>query len=161
MAFDPQTFRKPTQDELKEKLLPEQYTCSQGNGTEQPFHNPYWNNKEPGIYVDVVSGEPLFSSMDKYDSGTGWPSFIKPLKNENIVKKEDHSHGLTRIEVRSKFADGHLGHVFDDGPKEKGGLRYCINSASLRFIHLKDLTKEGYGDYVESFPPEIRKKNGL
>ena len=124
---------------------------TQHGGTEKPFHNEYWNNKEDGIYVDVVSGEPLFSSNDKYDSKTGWPSFTKPIKQKEIVEKKDVKFGMTRIEVRSKSADSHLGHVFDDGPKEKGGMRYCINSASMKFIPKKDLEKEGYGQYLSLF----------
>ena len=120
-------------------------------GTEPAFKNKYWNNKEEGIYVDVVSGEPLFSSIDKYDSKTGWPSFTKPISENEIVQKTDHSFGMTRIEVKSKDADSHLGHVFEDGPKEKGGMRYCINSAALKFIPKNDLQKEGYGKYLQLF----------
>ncbi len=128
-----------------------QYAVTQHDSTEPPFQNEYWDNKEPGIYVDVVSGEPLFSSTDKFDSGTGWPSFTKPINDMNISKKRDYSSFLPRTEVRSSRADSHLGHVFEDGPKDKGGFRYCINSASLRFIHKDDLEKEGYGEYLSLF----------
>lgn len=120
-------------------------------GTETPFHNAYWDNKREGIYVDIVSGEPLFSSTDKFDSGSGWPSFTKPIEPAHVVDKSDTSHGMTRVEVRSKNADSHLGHVFDDGPRDKGGLRYCINSASLRFVPKDDMLLEGYGEYLHLF----------
>jgi peptide-methionine (R)-S-oxide reductase len=132
-------------------LSPEQYQVTQRNGTERPFKNAYWDNKEPGLYVDVVSGEPLFTSMDKFDSGCGWPSFTKPIEAENVLEKRDTSHGMTRTEVRSSAADSHLGHVFPDGPRETGGLRYCINSASLRFIPVDQLESEGYGGYRQLF----------
>jgi len=128
-------------------LSPEQYRVTQQDGTERPFANEYWDNKKPGIYVDVVSGEPLFASVDKFDSGTGWPSFTKPIERENVVENTDDRYGVARTEVRSASGDSHLGHVFPDGPKEAGGLRYCINSASLRFIPLDDLEREGYGSY--------------
>jgi peptide-methionine (R)-S-oxide reductase len=138
-------------------LSPEQYHVTQKNGTERPFTGEYWDNHEPGIYVDVVSGEPLFASVDKFDSGTGWPSFTKPIEaadggnGSNVIEKRDFSHLMIRTEVRSANGDSHLGHLFNDGPRAEGGLRYCINSASLRFIHLDDLEAEGYGDYKKLF----------
>ena len=132
-------------------LSPEQYHVTQNNGTERPFTGEYWDNHEPGIYVDVVSGEPLFASADKFDSGTGWPSFTKPIERNNVVEKRDFSHLMIRTEVRSARGDSHLGHVFKDGPRDRGGLRYCINSAALRFIHLNDLEAEGYGQYRQLF----------
>ncbi|HMP84979.1 MAG TPA: bifunctional methionine sulfoxide reductase B/A protein, partial [Verrucomicrobiota bacterium] len=144
-------YQKPGEPELKKKLTPEQFAVTQQCGTEPPFRNAYWNNHKPGIYVDVVSGEPLFSSLDKFDSGSGWPSFTKPLKGTDIVEKKDTAHGMVRTEVRSKMADSHLGHVFDDGPADKGGMRYCINSASLKFIPVEEMEKAGYGQYLEPF----------
>jgi peptide-methionine (R)-S-oxide reductase len=132
-------------------LSPEQYHVTQKNGTERPFSGEYWDNHQPGIYVDVVSGEPLFASVDKFDSGSGWPSFTKPIERDNVVEKRDFSHLMIRTEVRSAHGDSHLGHVFTDGPEADGGLRYCINSASLRFIHLDDLEAEGYGQYRQLF----------
>ena len=142
---------QPLDDQsLKERLTPEQYRVTQQCGTEPPFRNEFWDNKREGIYVDVVSGEPLFSSLAKYDSGSGWPSFFRPLEPENIVEKKDSSQGISRIEVRSAGGDSHLGHVFPDGPGPTG-LRYCINSASLRFIPKEDLEKEGYGKYLKLF----------
>jgi peptide-methionine (R)-S-oxide reductase len=132
-------------------LNPEQYYVTQENGTERAFTGQYWDNHEPGIYVDVVSGEPLFASVDKFDSSTGWPSFTKPIDADNIAETSDRSHAMVRTEVRSRHGDSHLGHVFNDGPRAEGGLRYCINSAALRFIHRDDLEAEGYGHYLGLF----------
>lgn len=149
-SMDSSQFKKPDAAELKKKLTPEQFAVTQKSATEPAFANKYWNNHEPGIYVDVVSGQPLFSSLDKFDSGCGWPSFTQPLANTDVVEHADHSYGMDRTEVRSKMADSHLGHVFDDGPGPTH-LRYCINSASLRFIPLNKMEAEGYGKYLEPF----------
>jgi methionine-R-sulfoxide reductase len=142
-------YKKPSVGELKRRLTAEQYHVTQESGTERPFRNAYWNHHGDGIYVDVVSGEPLFSSTDKYDSGCGWPSFTKPIAK--LTELPDFKIEVQRTEVRSKAADSHLGHVFPDGPKDKGGLRYCINSAALRFVPVADLEKEGYGAYLRLF----------
>jgi len=142
---------KPSSDELKKKLTPMQYHVTQEAGTEPPFQNEFWKDHRDGVYVDVVSGKPLFSSKDKFDSGCGWPSFTKPLAAGDVVEHRDTSHGMIRTEVRSKGADSHLGHVFDDGPRDQGGLRYCINSASLRFVPVDDLEKEGLGNLLPLF----------
>jgi len=144
------TYKKPSESELKSKLSPIQFEVTQHEATERPFQNEFWDNHEEGIYVDVVSGEPLFSSRDKYESGTGWPSFTRPLVPENVKTKTDRQFGMTRTEVRSAHADSHLGHLFDDGPKPTG-QRYCMNSASMRFIPVSKLAAEGYGEYAKLF----------
>jgi methionine-R-sulfoxide reductase len=149
-ATKPEDLTKMTDAELRLKLTPEQYRVTKQNGTEPPFRNEYNANKEPGIYVDVISGEPLFASIHKFDSGTGWPSFWQPLKKEAVVEKEDHEHGMVRVEVRSSKSDAHLGHVFPDGPKPTG-LRYCMNSAAMRFVPVAKLEEFGYGEFLPLF----------
>jgi methionine-R-sulfoxide reductase len=144
------TYKKPSDKEVKAKLTPDQYQVTQCSATEPPFRNEFWNHHEPGIYVDVVTGEPLFASTDKFDSGTGWPSFVRPLEKENVTEHADNSHGMRRVEVRSAAGDSHLGHLFPDGPGPTG-LRYCINSASLRFIPAAKLEEAGYGQYKVLF----------
>jgi methionine-R-sulfoxide reductase len=151
LASEPATRpASPAQEALKQRLTPLQYEVTQRGGTEPPFHNAFWDNHRPGLYVDVVSGEPLFSSVDKFNSGTGWPSFTKPLVPENVVERADNSLFMTRVEVRSKKAGSHLGHVFQDGPPPTG-LRYCINSAALRFVPVDRLQAEGYGRFLPLF----------
>lgn len=151
----------PTKEERLKQLTPMQYKVTQENGTEPPFKNEFWDNHDHGIYVDVVSGKALFSSLDKYDSGCGWPSFTRPIDGPEVVERIDKTHGMVRTEVRSRSADSHLGHVFEDGPVDRGGLRYCINSAALRFVPLADMDKEGYGDYLKPFVERgLHKKAG-
>ena len=144
-------FKKPSEAELKKKLTPMQFAVTQNAATEPAFQNEYDANHKPGIYVDIVSGKPLFSSLDKFDSGCGWPSFTRPISSTDVVERTDTSYGMERTEVRSMVADSHLGHVFDDGPKDKGGLRYCINSAALRFVPVEEMEKAGYGQYLPPF----------
>lgn len=147
------TYKRPDETELRKELTPEQFKVTRQNGTERPFQNAFYDHHEAGLYVDIVSGEPLFSSSDKFESGTGWPSFTRPIKSEHIVEVRDRSHGMERVEVRSKIGDSHLGHVFDDGPKPTG-LRYCINSAALRFIPKEKLIAEGYGEFLNQISKE-------
>ncbi len=148
---NPSPYKKPSNEELKSKLTPQQYACTQESGTERPFNNAYWDNKADGIYTDVTTGEPLFSSLDKYDSGSGWPSFTQSIDEQRLDFKMDHELGMERTEVRSKVGDAHLGHVFDDGPADRGGKRFCINSASLHFVPLEDMHAKGYGRYLFAF----------
>jgi peptide methionine sulfoxide reductase msrA/msrB len=151
-------FAKPTDAELREKLSAEQYAVTQEAATEAPFQNEYYATKEPGIYVDITTGEPLFLSSDKFDSGCGWPSFSRPIREDLLSEIQDLSHGMVRTEVRSALGNAHLGHVFEDGPKERGGLRYCINSASLRFVPLSAMANEGYSDYIPMVEAEKKQR---
>ena len=153
MSKTPRTYPQPDDETLRRVLTPLQYAVTRENATEPPFRNPYHDERREGLYVDVATGEPLFSSRDQFDSGCGWPSFSRPLDPEAVREREDRSHGMLRTEVRSRSGDNHLGHRFDDGPTDRGGLRYCINSAALRFIPREDLETEGYGEFLSLFPP--------
>lgn len=159
MAWDSKDFKKPDEKELKAKLNSQQFEVTQKEGTERPFANEYWDNHRDGIYVDVVSGEPLFSSLDKFDSGTGWPSFTRPLVAENIVTKKDTKLFMERVEVRSKHANSHLGHVFEDGPQPTG-LRYCMNSSSMKFIPAEELEAKGYAEFAKLFANRKKAETG-
>ena len=150
-------YIKPNDDEIKSRLSEIEYQVTQNSGTERPFTHEFNNNNEDGIYVDIVSGEPLFSSNDKFDAGCGWPSFTEPIEDEHVIEKQDKSLMRTRTEVRSKYGDSHLGHVFEDGPQDKGGLRYCINGAALRFVKKEDMEKEGYEEYLILFNHKNKK----
>jgi peptide methionine sulfoxide reductase msrA/msrB len=141
-------YSKPDDDQIKKSLSENQYKVTQQDGTERPFKNEYWDNHNHGIYVDIVTGEPLFLSTDKFESGTGWPSFTRPIDDSVIIERKDRTHGMMRTEARSRVGDSHLGHIFEDGPKDKGGLRYCMNSASLRFVPLEEMEAKGYGEYI-------------
>ena len=153
MSKTPRTYPQPDDETLRRVLTPLQYAVTRENATEPPFRNPYRDERREGLYVDVATGEPLFSSRDQFDSRCGWPSFSRPLDPEAVREREDRSHGMLRTEVRSRSGDNHLGHRFDDGPTDRGGLRYCINSAALRFIPREDLEREGYGEFLSLFPP--------